>query len=55
MTAMDGDGDGDADEARAEMRDAPPFWSWRAIYLVVVGALAIEAALFAALTKIYSP
>jgi hypothetical protein len=46
---------GDAAEPRAEMRDAPPFWSWRAIYLVVLGALAVEVVLFAALTKLYRP
>ena len=44
----------EAAASRAEMRDAPPFWSWRAIYLVVVGALAVEAVLFAALTKIFN-
>jgi hypothetical protein len=47
--------DDEAGERRAEMRDAPPFWSWRAIYLVVLGALAVEVVLFSALTKIYGP
>jgi hypothetical protein len=30
---------------RKELRDAPPFLTWRAIYLIVVGALAIEIGL----------
>jgi hypothetical protein len=38
---------------RAEMGDAPPFLSWRAIYLILLGALAIEAALGLALTVLY--
>jgi hypothetical protein len=28
--------------ARAELDDAPPFLSWNAIYLIVVGALIVE-------------
>jgi hypothetical protein len=44
------DVDPTASEARAEMRDRPPFLSWRAIYLIVLGALAVEVALCAALT-----
>jgi hypothetical protein len=35
---------------RAELDDAPPFLTWRAIYLLVLGALAVEIALGAALT-----
>ena len=31
--------------ARAEMDDAPPFLTWRAIYVVVLGALAAEIVL----------
>ena len=38
---------------RAEMQDAPPFLSWRAIYLIVIGALAANIALGAALTALY--
>lgn len=38
---------------RAEMGDAPPFLSWRAIYLIVLGALVIEAALGVALTVLF--
>jgi hypothetical protein len=33
--------------------DAPPFLSWRAIYAVVLGALAVEAILGAVLTAFY--
>jgi hypothetical protein len=36
--------------ARAELEDAPPFLTWRAIYLIVLGALAVEVLLGAALT-----
>jgi len=32
------------------MDDAPPFLTWRAIYLIVLGALAVEVLLGAALT-----
>jgi hypothetical protein len=38
------------DAARAELDDAPPFLTWRAIYLIVLGALALEILLAAALT-----
>lgn len=37
---------------RAEMGDAPPFLSWRAIYLVVLGALAVEIVLGVVLTAV---
>jgi hypothetical protein len=39
--------------ARAEMHDAPPFLSWRAIYLIVLGALAAEIAVGAILTALF--
>ncbi len=44
--------DGATDEPgpRAELDDAPPFLTWRAIYLLVLGALAVEIVLGAALT-----
>ena len=43
-----------SDEApRDELREAPPFWTWRAIYTVILGALAVEVALGAALTALY--
>jgi hypothetical protein len=35
---------------RAELDDAPPVLTWRAIYLIVLGALAVEVLLGAALT-----
>jgi hypothetical protein len=41
------------DDPRAEMGDAPPFLSWRAIYLVVLGALVVEVGLGAVLTVLY--
>jgi hypothetical protein len=39
--------------ARDEMHAAPPFLSWGAIYAIVLGALAAQVALYAALTAIY--
>ena len=49
---MTGGGASDGTErARAEMDDAPPFLTWRAIYLIVLGALAAEIALALALAS----
>jgi hypothetical protein len=45
-------GAGDSAE-RAELHDAPPFLSWRAIYFIVIAALAADIALGAALTVLY--
>ena len=42
-----------AEGPRAEMGDAPPFLSWRAIYLIVLGALVVEVALGVVLTVLY--
>lgn len=39
--------------ARAELADAPPFLSWRIIYLIVLGALAAEIAIAAVVTGLY--
>ncbi|HEX3901624.1 MAG TPA: hypothetical protein VH853_02170 [Polyangia bacterium] len=56
MDAMDGGarapGDSGDGGDRAEMHDAPPFLTWRAIYLVVLGALALEIVLAAVLTLV---
>jgi hypothetical protein len=41
------------DPSRAEMVDAPPFLSWRAIYLIVLAALVVEIAAGAVLTGLY--
>jgi len=46
-------GSAGSDGPRAELGDAPPFLSWRAIYLIVLGALVIEAALGVALTVLF--
>ena len=43
----------DRPSARAELADAPPFLSWRIIYLIVLGALAAEIAAAAAITSLY--
>jgi|SoimicMinimDraft_5_1059733.scaffolds.fasta_scaffold232187_1 hypothetical protein len=39
--------------ARDEMHAAPPFLTWGAIYGIVLGALALQIAIYAALTAIY--
>jgi hypothetical protein len=49
-------GDGTRDDAasgepRDEMHAAPPFLTWGAIYAIVIGALAVEVAICAALTR----
>jgi hypothetical protein len=44
VTTGGADDGGRGTRARAEMDDAPPFLTWRAIYLVVLGALALEIA-----------
>ncbi len=38
-------------EPREEMHAAPPFLTWGAIYAIVIGALAAEVAICAALTR----
>ena len=38
---------------RAEMVDAPPFWSWPRIYVFVLGALAAQVIVYAVLTAVY--
>ena len=42
--------DGKEPAARAELDDAPPFLTWRAIYLLVLAALAVEVLLGTLLT-----
>jgi hypothetical protein len=37
--------------ARDEMHAAPPFLTWGAIYAIVIGALAVQVAICAALTR----
>ena len=39
--------------ARPEMGDAPPFATWPRIYALVIGALAVQVVLYAALTAAY--
>ena len=42
------------DEApRPELGDAPPFLTWPRIYFVVLGALAAQVILYAAITAAY--
>ena len=43
----------DGDAPRAELRDAPPFSTWRRIYAFVLGALGVEILVFAAITAAY--
>jgi hypothetical protein len=42
---------GGDERARAEMDDAPPFLTWRAIYVIVLGALVVEIAAALALAS----
>lgn len=42
-----------SDGGGGELHDAPPFLTWRAIYLIVLGALAANIALAAAVTAFY--
>ncbi len=48
------DADKPREKARRELDDAPPFLSWRAIYAIVLGALAAEIAAGIAITLLYS-
>jgi len=41
------------DGARAEMADAPPFLTWRAIYAIVLAALVVEIVAGTILTSLY--
>lgn len=41
------------DTSRDEMHAAPPFLTWQGIYAIVVGALVVQVALYAALTAAY--
>ena len=43
----------EAPDPRAELHAAPPFLSWRAIYAIVLGALAIQVIVYAVLTVAY--
>jgi hypothetical protein len=38
---------------RAELADTPPFFTWRTIYLIVLGALAAEIVVAAFVTGLY--
>ncbi len=44
-------GDPPVAETREEMHAAPPFLTWGAIYAIVIGALAVQVAICAALTR----
>jgi hypothetical protein len=51
---MAADGKPEPREAgREELDDAPPFGTWRLIYFVVLGALAVEIAAGIALTLLH--
>jgi len=54
-TRLKPDQPGAALESRPELDDAPPILgSWRSIYLLVLGTLALLIALFWALTRAYA-
>jgi hypothetical protein len=40
---------------RDELHAAPPFFTWRAIYAIVIGALVFQIIIYAALTAAYRP
>jgi hypothetical protein len=40
-------------EPRPELDEAPPFGTWRRIYLIVLGALAAQVIVYAAITLAY--
>jgi hypothetical protein len=40
-------------EAGDELHAAPPFLTWRAIYAIVLGALAVQVILYAVLTAAF--
>ena len=42
---------GSREPGRDEMHAAPPFLTWGAIYAIVIGALALQVAICAALTR----
>jgi len=48
-----GAADGDGPPAHDPLADAPPFLSWTGIYVIVLGALAGQIVLYAALTALY--
>ena len=51
MSTERGDGAQASGEPRDEMHAAPPFLTWGAIYAIVIGALAVQVAICAALTR----
>jgi hypothetical protein len=40
-------------EPRDELGDAPPFATWPRIYLLVIGALAVQVIVYAIVTAVY--
>jgi hypothetical protein len=42
----------ESDEPRGTLGDAPPFLSWRGIYALVLGALALQVVVYAVLTRV---
>jgi hypothetical protein len=40
-------------EPRPELDEAPPFGTWRRIYLIVLGALVAQVIVYAAITLAY--
>ena len=41
-----------ADRGRSPLADQPPFSTWRGIYLMVLGALAVEVVLMVTLSRV---
>jgi hypothetical protein len=46
------DADDPSGREAATNADVPPFWTWRAIYAVVLGALALQVVVYAVLSRV---
>ena len=40
------------DDHQSELEDRPPFLTWRGIYLLVLGALALQVVVYTVLSKV---
>ena len=45
-------GKGQGSDADGRLEDRPPFLSWRGIYFLVLGALAVQVVLFTVLARV---
>ena len=47
-------GSNDDAHGGGSLDEHPPFWTWRGIYLLVLGTLAVQVVLYAVLTHVLS-